>query len=339
LLEPETIAHDERAGAVARHWDRAGEPSRAAKWAVRAADAARAAGAHGEAVSYLELALGTIDRGADRIDVDRAQLLLSLARAEYLAGRIGKSLDACELAAGEGERTGRTEIVARSAVIVQGIGDPAVNVRLEQLCRKALQMLGDRAAPDLRARLEAQLACALSETGSFDDAARWAQSALANAAASADPEAELDAIRARAMVESLPGFHAEMFELGRRAIELAGPAGRPLAELWGHVWRSDSAIHMGDITAAETEIGAMQALADRTGLPLVRWHVMRRRASVAALTGSFDSCRRFAAQAAEIAADWEDETVRGTAFGQSVCLALRGNGVLWRLGRSHDRRA
>ena len=112
-----------------------------------------------------------------------------------------------------------------------------------------------------------------------------------------------------------------MSELGRRAIRLASPAGRPLAQLWGHVWRSDSAIHMGDMPAAQEEISAMQALADRTGLPLVRWHVLRRRASVAALTGSFDSCRRLAAQAAEIAANWQDDSVRGVEFGQSVCLA------------------
>jgi DNA-binding CsgD family transcriptional regulator len=322
LLEPLAIVHDERAGAVARHWDRAGEPGRAVKWAVRAADAARAAGAHGEAVSYLGLALGAIDRGAGEIGVNRAELLLSLARAEYLTGRIGKSLDACGLAAAEGERTGRAEIVARSAIIVQGIGDPAVNLRLEDLCRRALKMLGDRATPDLRARVEAQLACALGEAGSFDEAARWSQSALADAAASADPDTELDAIRARATLGWLPGFDPEMFELGGRAIELAGPAGRPLAQLWGHVWRSDSAIHSGDMTAAQTEIGAMQVLADRTGLPLVRWHVLRRRASVAALTGSFGSCRRLAAQAAEVAAGWEDETVRGTELGRSVCLAL-----------------
>src|SRR5262249_51608237 len=188
------IAHDERAGAVAQHWDRAGEPGRAVKWAVRAADAAQAAGAYDEAVSHLELALGAIDRGAGEIDADRAELLLSLARAEYLAGHLGKSLAACEQAAGEGERTARPEIIARSAITVQGIGDPAANLRLEELCRKALPMLGDDAAPDLRARVEAQLACALIEAGSFDEAARWAKSALADAAASADPDAELDAI-------------------------------------------------------------------------------------------------------------------------------------------------
>jgi DNA-binding CsgD family transcriptional regulator len=124
------------------------------------------------------------------------------------------------------------------------------------------------------------------------------------------------------MLEFLPGLDAEMLELGTRAIKLAGPARRPLAQLWGHVRRSDSAIHLGDIAAAQAEITAMQALADQTGLPLARWHVLRRRASVAALTGRFDSCRRLAAQAAEIAADWEDRTVHGSHFGQSVLLAL-----------------
>ena len=98
------------------------------------------------------------------------------------------------------------------------------------------------------------MACALIEAGSFDEAAGWSQRALANAAASGDQDAELDAIRARAMLETLPGFQAEMFQLGARAIELAGPTGRPLAQLWGHVWRSDTAIHMGDMTAAQAEI-------------------------------------------------------------------------------------
>jgi len=328
LLEPLAVGRDERAGAVAQHWDRAGEPGRAVQWAVRAADAARAAGAHDEAVRYLAFALEAMDRGAGdgEIHVDRAELLLGLARAEYLAGRIGKSLDACELAAGEGERTGRAVTVARSAIIVQGMGDSAVNLRLEDLCRRALRLLGDGTAPDLRARVEAQMACALIEAGSFDEAVDWSQRALASAAASGDPDAELDAIRARAMLETVPSFQAEMLELGARAIELAGPAARPLAQLWGHVWRSDTAIHMGDMTAAQTEINSMRALAEHTGLPLVRWHLLRRQASVAALTGSFDGCRRFAAQAAEIAADWDDKTVRGTAFAQTVCLArLRGD--------------
>ena len=328
LLEPLATGRDERAGAVAQHWDRAGAPGRAVQWAVRAGDAARAAGAHEEALWYMRFALEAMDRGAGDVDihVDRAELLLSLAREEYLAGRVGKSLDACALAADEGERTGRAAVVARSAIIVQGIGDFAVNLRIQDLCRRALALLGESAAPDLLARVEAQMACALVECGSFDEAGGWSQRALANAAASGDPDAELDAIRARAGRDVLPGFRPEMLELGARAIELAGPTGRPMAQLWGHVWRSDTAIHVADMTAAQTEIASMQALAERTGLPLVRWHLLRSKASVAALTGRFDASRRFASQAAEVAADWEDDTIRGTEIGQSVCLArLRGD--------------
>lgn len=40
---------------------------------------------------------------------------------------------------------------------------------------------------------------------------------------------------------------------------------------------------------------------------------------MALLTGDFDACRRFVAQAAEV---WEDETVRYTRFAQTLGLAL-----------------
>jgi len=338
LLAPLAVARDDRAGMVAQHWDRAGEPVRAAEWAIRAADAACAAGAHEEAVAYLTLALDTIDThaSAEEIAADRAELLLSLAREQYLAGRIGNSLDACERAADDGERSGRPDTVARAAITVQGIGHSAINARIERLCRRALELLGDTGAPDLRARVEAQLVCALVEQpgqyvwapGAADatateEAARRSKSALAQAAVSGDPDVELDAIRARAMLDWwLPDLDEELFTLGGRSIELAGSAGRPLAELWGHAWRSECAIHRLDLAAAQAEIAAIQALADRTGLPLARWHAERRQATVAALVGDFGGCHTHAAEAAQIAADWEDESPRFTRFAQSACLAI-----------------
>ena len=66
----------------------------------------------------------------------------------------------------------------------------------------------------------------------------------------------------------------------------------------------------------------MRVLADRTGLPLVRWHWLRRRATLAALTGDFAGCRRSAAEAAEVAEGWHDESVRGTHIGLLASLAL-----------------
>jgi DNA-binding CsgD family transcriptional regulator len=142
LLEPLAVAHDERAGAVVRHWDRAGEPGRAATWAIRAGDAALAAGAHDEAASYLTFALDAIDRGtATDLDADRAELLLDLARVQYLAGDLPQSLATCEQAAEEGRRAHRAEVVARAAIIVHGVGHPAANIQIADLCRRALRAL------------------------------------------------------------------------------------------------------------------------------------------------------------------------------------------------------
>jgi hypothetical protein len=115
-------------------------------------------------------------------------------------------------------RVGRAGIVARAAITVQGIGHHAVNSRIDSLCRRALALLGDTGAPDLRARVEAQVACALVELDATEEAARWSKSALDQAAASGDPDVELDAIRARAMIDWwLPDLDEELFALGGRA--------------------------------------------------------------------------------------------------------------------------
>jgi DNA-binding CsgD family transcriptional regulator len=328
LLEPLAIARDERAGAVAHHWYRAGVPARAVVWAVRAADAARAAAAYDDAVSYLELAFTAIDRGRTQPDgdqaelVDRAELLLDLARMQYLAGRILPSVRTSEQAGEEGERTGRAAIVARAALVVQGIGNPEVNSQIERTCRRALAMLGEESAPELRARVQAQLACSLIEGGDVDGAAPWSRRALIDAAASGDPNAELDAIRARADLVWQPGYTEELVELGRRAIEFAEQTRRPLAKLWGYGWLADSAVQRGDMAAAQREMAGLRALADSTGLPLIRWHLLRRQAALAILVGNFDGWRRLAAKAASIAADWQDLSVWGTHFSQSVVVAL-----------------
>lgn len=320
LLEPLAVGRDERAGAVAVHWHRAGEPERAVGWAIRAADAAYAAGAYDDAESYLRLAL---DAGA----TERAELLLDLARAQYLAGRLPQSAESCGRAAEEGERGGRADVVGRAAIVIVGISHPEINLRIEDLCRRALRLPGDGMAPELRARVEAQLACALLERGADTEAEAWSASALELATAGGDPNAELDAIRARAALawrtwQSDP----EMLELGRRAIELADSARRPLARLWAHVWRSDVAIHLADLPGAQRELAEIRALAERTGIPLVRWHVLRREAAMAALAGDFAACRRQAAAAAVIAEDWQDISVRFTHIGLSISVAvLRGD--------------
>jgi DNA-binding CsgD family transcriptional regulator len=323
VLEPLAVVREERAGAVAHHWHRGGEPGRAVGWAIRAADAAHAAAAYDEAIAYRTLALDARDRDrSPSEDIDRAELLLDLARAQYLASHIVAAAQTCQLAAAEAERTGRPELIARAAIVVQGVGHQMVNVDIQRLCRRALAVLPDGHSPSLKARIQAQLACALVETDELEEGAVWSELALADAALSGDANAELDAIRARAMLIWKPTLNPEIAELSRRAIELAEPAGRPLAQLWAYGWLADHGIHGADPVVARKAVAGLQALADRTRLPLAQWHALRHQASMAALTGNFELSRRLAEQAAEVAAPWQDDSIRFMKFSHHVSVAL-----------------
>ena len=97
-------------------------------------------------------------------------------------------------------------------------------------------------------------------------------------------------------------------------------------ELLAHVWRSDAAVRLGDLTSAFHELSEMQALVERTGLPLARWHLLRRTATLSALVGDFARCRRSASEAATIAEGWRDESIPATHLGMMVSLGmLRGD--------------
>jgi DNA-binding CsgD family transcriptional regulator len=97
----------------------------------------------------------------------------------------------------------------------------------------------------------------------------------------------IDAVRARMKTSPDVLPLAERMRLGRLAVEHAAGAGQPLIALWGHKWRIDAALETGDMATVHEELGDVAALAAATRLPLVRWHDLRLRASVAALYGSF----------------------------------------------------
>src|SRR5262249_27510532 len=154
------------------------------------------------------------------------------------------------------------------------------------------------------------------------EAAIWSQHALDSAALSGDANAELDAIRARATLVWKGTLDDELVRLGRRAIELSATVERPLAKLWAYGWLADHAVHSGDMPAARTEVAAMQSLAERTGLPLVRWYLLRFSSTLAAFVGNFEAYRNYSEQAAEIAASFRDRSVQYTRLGQQIMVAL-----------------
>ena len=186
-----------------------------------------------------------------------------------MASSLGHSVAAAAAA----DRAGRPDLMASAALVVRGVGHPAVATTLLDLCDRALA--DDGCPPGRRARLLAQRAAALAELGDLDAADTGSQKAMTVAVAAGDPAAELDAIRARVAALMAPRYRAERLRLAARAIELAGAADQPLAAVLGRVWRIDACYQLANLEAVDTEIAWIAQLAESTRQPLARWHLLR----------------------------------------------------------------
>ena len=330
-LEPLARRAPGRGGEVAAHLLRAAPgPAalrQAARWATAAADAATRALAFEDAARYLATALAAADgaaaagaAGAGAAVVERAALLIELATAEYRAGRFADSLAHSVAAADAAGPAGRLDMVAAAALVVRGVGHPAVATTLVELCDRALA--GGASSGALRARLLAQRAAALAELGDLPAAAAESAAAMAAAEEAGDPVAELDAIRARAAALAAPEYRAERLRLGTRAVELATLTGQPLAAVLGRVWRIDAAYALLNLDAVDVEIAQIAQLADATRLPLVRWHLLRQQASRAALDGRLGEARDRSWAAYQLALRLQDPSGAGLSYAFAVWLAV-----------------
>jgi ATP/maltotriose-dependent transcriptional regulator MalT len=323
------------AGVVAGHWLRAAaEPAtlhRAAGWARRAAEAATRSLAFEEAARFLTTAREALSRAGAGGD-ELAEVLLELATAEFRAGRFAQSLDDAERASAAAHSCGRTDLVAAAALVVHDVSSPEFPPVLLRLCERALAAVDGAAEPALRSRLLAQTASALCDAGQFDRGGSVAGEALALAEGSGDPEALVDAVRAR--VKSTPfGLDvAERLRLGRIAVTLAESTGQPLVALWGHQWRIEGALLLGTAAVVDQELDQVGALARTTGLPLVRWHELRMRASLACLRGRFADGLALNAEARDLALTRlaQDRSAVGMSHAFLLQLALvTGERPVW----------
>ncbi|MFE5571980.1 ATP-binding protein [Amycolatopsis japonica] len=303
------------AGTVAGHWLRsATAPEKTAEWAALAAAEANRALAFDEAARFLAMALDARAK-AGLSEVDRAGLLLDLAVAEYRTGRFARSLDHARLAADAG-------LIARAALVVRDVAAPDLLPGIRDLAVRALAAEGvDRTT---RARLLAHSASVEADYGRFADAEKLADEAFALAEEAGDPEALVDAVRARMKVapDKLP--LSERLRLGALAAELGSRTRQPLVSLWGHKWRIDAALADGRMALVDDELVAVTTLARLTRLPLVRWHDLRLRSSVLALRGDLAEARELDLAAEELA-DTEladDFSAKGMSYAFRTQLVL-----------------
>ncbi|MFJ2666058.1 AAA family ATPase [Nocardia fluminea] len=300
------------AGAIATHWRQASgcadSPS-GRHWSRRAARSARASAAYAEAIRFGQWAIDAA--GATASDAERAELLIELARDEFATGWVATSLDHCVEAGARAEQAGRPDLLAQAGLVVQGVTTPTVMTQLDLLCGKALRLLEPDRHPDLIARILAQRALSAADRGAGVRARELSDQAMRAAERSTDPDVVLDAIHARHLSLAAVDFLDERTALAARAIEIAADAEQPLARLWGYVWTADAALQRGDLPGFDNALDHIELLADRRRLPIARWHLLRLRATRAALVGDFPAALDFDTAAHELAVDIGDYSLAG----------------------------
>lgn len=275
------------------------------------------------AVELLDAALATLaDHDHPDRWVERCELLLDAADAEYGAGLTDAALRRCQLAADFADRAKRPDLLVRAALVVRGVYGPAAP-SIMALCDRALAALPEEAEAG-RARVLAQRALAVVDAVQFSEAEEPSRLALELAERTGDPLALADALRARQHVQSAPGGVTERLELARRMLAL-GAAAPPDGELWARLWRIDVAMQLGSMTVLDEELGRLGMLAERLGWPIAYWHLYRQRAARHLLFGRFAAADDDCELALRVAQRTEDASAIGldTAF-RCELLGLQG---------------
>jgi predicted ATPase/DNA-binding CsgD family transcriptional regulator len=310
------------AGMVASHWRRVGGRDAAGQcqiWAERADTEARRALAYDDAVRHAELACSCAERAGGG-DAERARLLIRLAEAQFLADAVEPSITSCAAAADLAEAAGRADLLAQAGLVVHGVGSSAYRT-IAGICERALARLplDERAT---RARLHAQLAVGMAEREGGSRAAGLAAQALAEAERSGDPQAILEALAARHLAISIPQAVAERLELGRRAVALGRTARHPIAALWGHLWRTDAALQLGNLAEANQELAEIDRVATVRRSVLARWHHHRFCAVLAGQSGDFAAAWAGNEAARQLAIQTGDVSMVGLSFAFRLNMAV-----------------
>ena len=309
-------------GRAAAHWRAAGRHREAADCAVRAAEQAGRALALDDAVRHLRDAAASL-AAAGAGDAVAAEVLVRLATAEFVAGRIPDSAARAEAAADAATRAGRPDLVARAALVLRGVTNPHVAPLIEGLCRQALAAEQPVA---VRARLLAELAANAAENGDPVVADRQAAEALRLAEQDGDPVAVLDATRARELTLVTAESVGERLRLGRLAIATAGAAGQPLSAALGAGWQMRAGYQLARLDIVDEAFLVLGRVVDRTGQPLARWHLERANAARATLEGRFAAARVANQRALDLAEALGDPTTVGMFYAHAGHLArLRGD--------------
>ena len=263
-----------------------------------------------DAVTLAEQALAL--SGLARLDGStRLALLLEVADARRLAGRLGLAAATYRDAFSVADQLGDHEAAAVAAIGLHltGVktGPSAERDSHAALLAAAAEALGGTSAA-LAARVQAALARTLYHSLEADQMARAvpiAERAVELAQEAGDPSASADALQARHDVSWVPGQANRRLSVLSQLEREAGRPGSARIRLRMQLLRAQALLELGD-PRAPAEADAYCAGTDRLGDPLSRWQSLSRRAASALLAGRLDHAAELASQAERLSEDLGD---------------------------------
>ena len=206
------------------------------------------------------------------------------------------------------------DIAATAALVISGVGSFDTTLGpLLAIKEHAIALLPADPTP-LRVRLGAQIAHLRAEIVSPELADAETRVALEQAEALGDPDALIEVVRARHYVVSGPAGVLERRRLAMRLIELGRDHARPVAAMWGHLWRIDTAFQLGSVQEAHAEAAELARVVEALHRPVAEWHLLVVRAGLALSTGRLAETYELAHQARRLAHRLEDFSVGAVTY-------------------------
>jgi DNA-binding CsgD family transcriptional regulator len=239
---------------------------------------------------------------ADEIsEAERSQLELALAAALYRSGDLPGWHDKLAELAQRAERRGDHVLLARAGLEMDPIGFSGWDDEIGRVCERALA--GPELAGPLRARVLARHAQVSVYRGEYGRAEEASRTALDTAEQTSDPEALVDALRARQLARSGPDGSGERALLATRMLDAAREAGSAWVEMWGRLWRIDTLFETGQLPVIARELAELASCVKRVPVPVARWHLLQYSATHAYATGRYADAVRLAGEAFKVMTD------------------------------------
>jgi tetratricopeptide (TPR) repeat protein len=288
-------------------------------WAISAAEAERARCAYEEALALLERTAAALGGRARR----DGGLLLALGRACSDLGDVPAAREALLAAIEIARETGDPRLHAL-AVLAYGsryrLGD--ILDELVGLIDEASGKLG-QGEVDLRARLLARKAAALTPPRDREEVLGMAREALRLVAGSGNPSARLDVAVAAGSAFGDFAHPRERIPVNQEVVRLARAAGDRALELRGLSRLVTDHLEAGDLARADALLPERDALARSLKLPRFGWMEPLFRSMRAMPEGRFAVCREALEEAESLAASLGDaNALRCTAVHRFWLLLL-----------------